>query len=95
MLNLYYKPTCPFCQRVLQANESINADLILLDVFANEALREELITKGGKKQVPFLEDTERGVMMYESDDIITYLTEYYGSGDDLAIPPAGNVCPID
>jgi glutaredoxin 3 len=73
MLNLYYKPTCPFSRRVLKANEEIKAGLVLYDVSADEMLRAELIAKGGKKQVPFLEDTDKGVTMYESDAIITYL----------------------
>ena len=34
---------------------------------------DELMEKGGKRQVPFLVDEERGVSMYESDDIITYI----------------------
>jgi glutathione S-transferase len=38
----------------------------------------ELMDKGGKLQVPFLVDEERGVSMYESDDIIEYLFEYHG-----------------
>ena len=28
---------------------------------------------GGKRQVPFLVDTDRNIQMYESDDIIEYL----------------------
>ena len=41
-------------------------------------LREELIAKGGKKQVPYLIDAERGVSMYESGDIIAHLEQHYG-----------------
>ena len=79
MLNLYYKPQCPFCRRVLMANESIGADLVLHDVSLDMAVREELVAKGGKKQVPFLEDTDRKQMLYESGDIIKYLSEHYGN----------------
>ena len=32
---------------------------------------------GGKTQVPFLVDPEKGVQMYESSDIIAYLDENY------------------
>ena len=32
-----------------------------------------LIKLGGKKQVPFLDDKENNIAMYESDDIIKYL----------------------
>lgn len=33
---------------------------------------------GGVQQVPFFVDSEHGVSMYESDDIINYLEETYG-----------------
>jgi len=95
MLNFYYKPSCPYCQRVLTANEEIGAALTLFDVGADEALRAELVAKGGKKQVPFLEDVARGVTLYESGDIIDYLAEYYGQGKEVAVPAVGNVCPIE
>jgi len=50
--------------------------------------RSALLEEGGKQQVPFLIDDELGKSMYESMDIITYLTENYvsinnGSGDSL------------
>lgn len=80
MLNLYYKPSCPFSQRVLAANEQIKAELNLLDVGADVELREQLIQKGGKKQVPFLWDTTRDECLYDSQDIIAYLSKHYGNG---------------
>ncbi len=95
MLNLYYKPSCPYSQRVLKANESIKAPLLLLDVRADDTAMDALIQKGGKAQVPYLEDTERGVAMYESLDIIEYLAKHYGSGAVPTTPEPGNVCPIE
>jgi glutathione S-transferase len=95
MLNLYYKPYCPYCVRVLKANETIKAPLVLLDVSADPGAKAELITKGGKQQTPYLEDTDRGVAMYESLSIIEYLVKTYGSGEVVAVPEVGNVCPID
>jgi len=95
MLNLYYKPGCPYCGRVLVANEEIKAPLELIDITADPNFREELIAKGGKGQVPYLEDTDHGVAMYESADIIDYLAENYGTGAIPNIPQTGNVCPID
>jgi glutaredoxin 3 len=95
MLYLYYKPSCPYCQRVLEASKQIDVTLKLLDVGSTEELREELIIKGGKKQVPFLVDESKGMMMYESGDIIDYLVENYGSEREVKVPPPGNVCPID
>jgi len=95
MLQLYYKPSCPYCQRVLVANEAIQAPLKLQNVLENTAFMTELIEKGGKRQVPFLHDTERNVLMYESLDIIEYLRQNYGTDVPVTVPPVGNVCPID
>lgn len=95
MLNLYYKPTCPYCQRVLAANETIKAPVELKDVLTDPANKAELLEKGGKPQVPFLEDTDRGVSLYESMDIIEYLRTHYGNGIAVEVKDVGNVCPID
>jgi len=95
MLNLYYKPYCPYCHRVLRANETINASLNLLDITADPGVRADLVAKGGKQQVPYLEDTDRGVSMYESLDIIDYLAKNYKPGVVVTVPEVGNVCPID
>ena len=95
MLSLYYKPSCPYCLRVLTANETIKADVSLLDISVDESVRAELIVRGGKQQVPYLEDATRGVSMYESIDIIEYLAQYYGSGVVPETNVPGNVCPID
>ena len=97
MLNLYYRPTCPYCARVLLANATIEAPLVLRNIATDAEARAELIAKGGKAQVPYLEDTDRGVAMYESEDIITYLHEHYSihTGARPIVPAAGNVCPIE
>lgn len=69
---LYYKPTCPYCQKVLTFMREHEIDLELIDITEgdNEA---KLIEFGGKKQVPCL-DCE-GRPLYESDDIISYMNE--------------------
>lgn len=95
MLNLYYKPSCPYCRRVLQANETIAAPLVLIDVLTDPAHIATVIEKGGKRQVPYLEDTERGVSLYESLDIIEYLRTQYGDDKVVEIKDVGNVCPIE
>lgn len=76
MLTLYYRPTCPFCQRVLQMAGSLKVLLELKDVSESEVVLEELLTVGGKQQVPFLVDSTRNVSLYESSDIIDYLREH-------------------
>jgi glutathione S-transferase len=89
MLTLYYKPTCPHCERVLAAAEELGISFNLKDITADETLRDELIEKGGKKQVPYLVDPDRNVSMYESGDIIDYLTEHYGNGTTPTVATGG------
>jgi len=42
----------------------------------NEVTHDEL-RAGGEDQIPYLVDTQRGVTMYESDDIVEYLEAHY------------------
>jgi uncharacterized protein YggU (UPF0235/DUF167 family)/glutaredoxin len=44
---------------------------------ADESVAEELVAKGGKRQMPYLIDSERDVAMYESNAIVAYLQEHY------------------
>ncbi len=76
MLTLYYRPSCPYCQAVLGEIEALSIKVTLKDISADPALIDELVKLGGKKQVPYLVDTERGEKMYESQDIIAYLNEH-------------------
>ena len=77
MLTLFYKPTCPFCQRVLGEAEDLGITMNLRDISSDTVALDELVEKGGKRQVPYLIDEERGVSMYESGDIVAYLAEHY------------------
>ena len=81
MLTLFYKPTCPFCQRVLGEAEEMGLKLNLKDITSDQTIVDELVEKGGKSQVPYLVDDERGESMYESGDIIDYLKEHYSEGN--------------
>lgn len=77
MLHLYYRPTCPFCLRVLYTAETYGINLDLKNISSNPDALDELLTKGGKQQVPFLVDESKDKSMYESSDIIAYLEEHY------------------
>ena len=72
MYTLFYRPTCPYCHKVLNAGESLGVEFDLRNI-AEEDHRAELVARGGKQQVPFLVDEQKGVEMYESDDIVEYL----------------------
>jgi glutathione S-transferase len=80
-LELWEFEGCPFCRKVREA-------LSILDLNAHvrpcpkggPRFRPELIERGGKAQFPYLVDPNTGKEMYESDDIVHYLFETYGSG---------------
>ena len=78
MLILYSKSGCPFCADVQNFLEDRGIEYEERDVYENEAWMDELLELGGKRQMPYLVDTERGVSMYESQDIITYVADTYG-----------------
>jgi len=76
---LYHKIACPFCYLVRHAVDELGLDLEMRDIVENPAYREELIAGGGKQQVPCLHilDPDGGTeWLYESRDIIEYLTHY-------------------
>ncbi|CDZ74599.1 Glutaredoxin [Peptoniphilus sp. ING2-D1G] len=72
-LNLFFFPECPFCQKVLKfIDENKIEGIELRDINKDEAKEKELIHLGGKRQVPALKIGDK--IMYESDDIIEYLS---------------------
>lgn len=80
-LELYEFEACPFCRKAREA-------LCVLDLEAfvypcpkrGPRFRAEVKRRGGKEQFPYLVDPNTGGEMYESDEIIRYLFERYGSG---------------
>ncbi len=76
MLTLYVKTGCPFCAKVHHAAEELGIAFNEKNI-ADPAVAQELIARGGKRQVPYLIDEEHHKEMYESDDIVTYLHENF------------------
>lgn len=72
MLTLYVKTGCPYCMKVHIALADLDIEVEEKNV-ADPAVSAELIARGGKRQTPYLVDSENGVEMYEADDIIEYL----------------------
>ncbi len=73
-LVLFYMPTCPFCQKVVDFIEDNNIEGIeFKDTSENLGAKDELIDVGGKDQVPCL--FIDGKPLYESDEIIAWLKE--------------------
>ncbi len=77
MLTLYIKTGCPYCAKVLNALQGMNLQVDMKNI-ADGGVAEELVARGGKRQVPYLIDSDRGVEMYESGDIVEYLRKNYG-----------------
>ena len=73
---LYVRPGCPYSHKVLLEAEELGVTFELKNV--NEpAIADELVSRGGKLQMPYLVDEEHGVEMYESEDIIAHLHESF------------------
>lgn len=71
-LELFYKPTCPFCRKVTSyLTDRPDLGIIMTNIEESHEDRLRLSETGGKIQVPCL--LIDGQAMYESDDIITYL----------------------
>ncbi len=69
-MSLYYRKTCPYCQKVLAFMDENQINMDKRDIL-QPGNQNDLVRIGGKKQVPCL--VIDGKAMYESDDIISYL----------------------
>lgn len=85
MLELYQSEGCPYCAKVREKLSELGISYVIHNPrlpgdeggdVTNELTHDEL-TAGGEDQIPYLVDTERGVTMYESDDIVAYLKQHY------------------
>lgn len=72
-LALYYRPTCPFCVKVLKRMEDLGIEdsIALKNISGDEEAEATLISVGGKRQVPCL--FIDGKPLYESSDIVSWL----------------------
>ena len=70
-LELFMKPTCPYCIKVMNFMDENNVAIQLRDIVADEGAAETLVAVGGKRQVPCL--FIDGKPLYESGDIIEWL----------------------
>lgn len=94
MITLYLKPGCPFCARVLAVVDAYEIPFNEKNI-REEGVAEELESRGGKRQAPFMVDGD--IMMYESAAIIDYLEKHYKK-EGAKIKPrvhfaGSDVCP--
>ena len=66
--------------------ENLGVEFELKDI-DDDAVAVELIEKGGKRQVPYLVDTEKDTAMYESGDIIDYIRDNYAGTANVVSKP--------
>ena len=72
-LKLYFKHSCPYCQKVLRYMDEHDVKGVqLMDIKADQN-QDDLVRLGGMDQVPML--LIDGKPMYESDDIIQYMKD--------------------
>ncbi len=85
--SLYQFETCPFCVKVRRCMQELDLPLELRDARTPGKYRTELLEQGGKIKAPCLRiDHSDGTSqwMYESNDIIAYLTEAFPLEVELA-----------
>jgi len=86
MITLYVKDHCRHSKKALDALEELGVQFTEKNI-KDPLVLAELMERGGKRQVPFLDDdnmtpllVDDDVEMYESDDIVKYLTEKFAVG---------------
>ena len=80
-LELYDFEGCPFCRKVREALTVLNLDAVIYPCpKRGPRFRPKVVEMGGKAQFPYLVDPNTGTAMYESNAIVRYLFETYGSG---------------
>jgi glutaredoxin len=83
MLELYQAEACGHSQKVRETLTNRGVSSVGHDPRSaagetrNEQTHNGLRTLGGQDQIPFPVDHQRGVTMYESDDIVDYLKTPY------------------
>ena len=72
MISLFILPTCPYCRKVLNYLDTTDIKYNILNI-DDKSNYDAMMRLGGKRQVPFLFDSDNNVVMYEYSDIIEYL----------------------
>ncbi len=81
-VELYKLPGCPFCAKVERKLDELDLDYEEHEVPRSHVERDEVEAVSGQTGVPVLVDEDNGVDgMPESDDIVAYLEETYGTAE--------------
>eukprot|EP01033_Poteriospumella_lacustris_P003796 gene3796-2689_t len=68
---------CPFVRTVREMLSSLGLQHVMIHCARGSANRDKLYEKTGRFQVPYLEDPNTGVEMFESAEIVRYLLTTY------------------
>lgn len=68
---LFVGTVCPYCKKVENFMKEENIELEVVNINEDRDALNELVEKGGKRQIPCL--YHDGGYLYESDDIIEFL----------------------
>ncbi|KAI4300478.1 hypothetical protein L6164_033854 [Bauhinia variegata] len=80
-IEIYEFESCPFCRKVREIVAILDLDVLFYPCPRNGPnFRPKVAQMGGKQLFPYMVDPNTGMSMYESDDIIKYLTGKYGDG---------------
>jgi len=94
-LELYEFEGCPFCRKVRVALSELDIGAMIYPCPKNGGRYRAFVKeRGGKAQFPYLVDPNTGKEMFESDDIVRYLANEYGSGKvptPVALGPVSTV----
>lgn len=81
LLELYEFESCPFCRKVRETLSELDLDAMIYPCPpGGTRFRPKALELGGKKQFPFLVDPNTGSSMYESTDIVDYVSKTYAGG---------------
>lgn len=80
VITLYEFEGCPFCRLVREALTELDIDVLIKPCpKGGQRFRPEVTAAGGKAQFPYLVDPNTDTALYESGDIIAYLSRTYGA----------------
>jgi len=84
-LVVYEFEACPYCRKVREALTELDLTYISRTApHGDEVTRRELEERAGKRQFPYLVDSNTDTEMFESEEIIDYLFDEYGPGRSTA-----------
>ena len=94
-LELYDIEACPYCKKVREALTALDLTAIVYPCpKGGKRFRGTVRAAGGKEQFPYLVDPNTGAAMYESDAIVAYLFEHYGTGGKPLLYTGGPIAAV-